>query len=94
MAVSGVHYQSTPKFDSLPKHLGKLIINAISINTAYTSRVIVRYLLTYFIRRYFRPALEQNQLEQVCAEPPPAAVKVTLPAFAAERQRLLRLRCC
>jgi len=40
--VSGVHHKSTPSFEKLPRRLGELIVNAISINTAYTSRVIVR----------------------------------------------------
>ena len=39
--VGGQHYKSIPKYDSLPPLAANLAINAISINSAYTSRVMV-----------------------------------------------------
>jgi len=42
VTVSGEHHKSTPSFEKLPRHLGQLMVKAISVNTAYTSRVIVR----------------------------------------------------
>jgi Cation transport ATPase len=34
--------KTTPKFSSLPSNVGNLIVQAISINSAYTSRIMVR----------------------------------------------------
>lgn len=33
-------HKTTPKFESLPHAVGDLLVNAISINSAYTSRVL------------------------------------------------------
>ncbi|XP_066962012.1 plasma membrane calcium-transporting ATPase 2 isoform X3 [Macrobrachium rosenbergii] len=38
--VCGEDYKTTPKYDSLPHHVADLIVHAISINSAYTSRVL------------------------------------------------------
>lgn len=40
--VGGQHYKSIPKYDSLPPQVANLTIQAISINSAYTSRILVR----------------------------------------------------
>ncbi|KAF2364516.1 P-type ATPase subfamily IIB [Trinorchestia longiramus] len=37
--MSGVHHKSTPRYDDLNQHLAELLVAAISINSAYTSRV-------------------------------------------------------
>lgn len=42
--VGGQHYKSIPKYDSLPPLVANLAIQAISINSAYTSRILVRRL--------------------------------------------------
>lgn len=34
--------KTTPKFNSLPSNVGNLIVQSISINSAYTSRIMVR----------------------------------------------------
>lgn len=39
--VAGVHYKTVPKYDSLPPMVAKLGIEAVSINSAYTSRILV-----------------------------------------------------
>ncbi|XP_046653831.1 plasma membrane calcium-transporting ATPase 2-like isoform X2 [Daphnia pulicaria] len=38
--VGGQHYKSIPKYDSLPPQVANLAIQAISINSAYTSRIL------------------------------------------------------
>lgn len=40
--VGGQHYKSIPKYDSLPPLVANLAIQSISINSAYTSRILVR----------------------------------------------------
>ncbi len=39
--IGGVHYKSTPKFETLPSSVASLLIDAISYNSAYTTRVMV-----------------------------------------------------
>ncbi len=39
--VAGVHYKSVPKYDVLPPQVAALIVQGISINSAYTSRIMV-----------------------------------------------------
>ena len=38
--IAGVHYKTIPKYDSLPPQVASLCIHAISINSAYTSRIM------------------------------------------------------
>jgi len=38
--IAGVHYKTIPKYDSLPPLVASLCIHAISINSAYTSRIM------------------------------------------------------
>jgi Ca2+ transporting ATPase len=38
--IGGVHYKSTPKFETLPSSVASLLIDAISFNSAYTTRVM------------------------------------------------------
>lgn len=38
--ISGEDYKTTPKYESLPHNVADLILHAISINSAYTSRVL------------------------------------------------------
>ena len=45
--VGGQHYKSIPKYDSLPPQVANLAIQAISINSAYTSRILVRSYFGY-----------------------------------------------
>ncbi|GFX30496.1 plasma membrane calcium-transporting ATPase 3 [Trichonephila clavipes] len=40
--ICNVHYKSIPKYASLPPEVASLIVDAISINSAYTSRIMVR----------------------------------------------------
>lgn len=37
----GTHFKVTPKFENLPSHVADLLVTGISINSAYTSRVMV-----------------------------------------------------
>ena len=39
--VCGIHYKNSPKFDMLPSHVAQLIVDSISINSAYTTRLMV-----------------------------------------------------
>lgn len=39
--ICGIHYKSIPKYDSLPPPVANLAIQAVSINSAYTSRILV-----------------------------------------------------
>jgi len=34
-------YKKTPRFDEIPSLIGQLLISAISINSGYTSRIVV-----------------------------------------------------
>ncbi|KAK4018212.1 hypothetical protein OUZ56_000280 [Daphnia magna] len=38
--IGGQHYKSIPKYDSLPPQVANLALHAISINSAYTSRIL------------------------------------------------------
>lgn len=40
--IGGQFYKSIPKYDSLPPQVASLAIQAISINSAYTSRILVK----------------------------------------------------
>ena len=39
--VCGIHYKNTPKFQMIPLNVGQLIIDSISINCAYSTRLMV-----------------------------------------------------
>lgn len=39
--VAGHRYKEIPKYDDLPKDVADLVIEGISINSAYTTRIIV-----------------------------------------------------
>lgn len=39
--VCGVHYKSIPKYETLPKSMVNILIDAISYNSAYTTRIMV-----------------------------------------------------
>ena len=39
--ICGVHYKNTPKFDMLPLHVAQLIVDSISINCSYTTKLMV-----------------------------------------------------
>jgi P-type E1-E2 ATPase len=39
--ICGVHYKNTPKFETLPSFVGPILIDSISYNSAYTTRVMV-----------------------------------------------------
>lgn len=38
----------TPKFTDIPSHVGNMLIQGISVNSAYTSRLMVRSILSFF----------------------------------------------
>ncbi|XP_022652986.1 plasma membrane calcium-transporting ATPase 2-like isoform X4 [Varroa destructor] len=38
--VGGVHYKSTPKYSDLPQAAAEKIVNGISVNSAYTTRIM------------------------------------------------------
>ena len=42
--IGGTIYRTIPKYEALPPHLASTIIQGIAINSAYTSRVLVRAL--------------------------------------------------
>lgn len=37
----------TPKFSDIPSHVGNMLIQGISVNSAYTSRLMVDYLFVF-----------------------------------------------
>lgn len=39
----------TPKFTDIPSHVGNMLIQGISVNSAYTSRLMVRSILSFFL---------------------------------------------
>lgn len=39
--ICGVHYKNSPKFESLPSSVASVLVDAISLNSAYTTRVMV-----------------------------------------------------
>lgn len=41
--VGGQHHKSIPEYDSLPPQVADLAIQAISINSAYTSCILVKF---------------------------------------------------
>lgn len=46
----------TPKFTDIPSHVGNMLIQGISVNSAYTSRLMVRHIslsLRLFLTFYF-----------------------------------------
>lgn len=58
--ICGNHYKTEmPKFNSLPQPMGRLLVDSISINSAYTTRLMVSYsaysiiLCVNFIVTYF-----------------------------------------
>lgn len=40
--VSGIHYKTQPKFELLPQNMAQILVDAISLNSAYTTRLMVR----------------------------------------------------
>lgn len=40
----GVHYKRIPKYEHLPANVASIIIEAISYNSAYTTRIMVMFL--------------------------------------------------
>ena len=40
--VSGIHYKTQPKFEALPQNMAQILVDAISFNSAYTTRLMVR----------------------------------------------------
>lgn len=39
--VCAIHYKNTTIFQMLPSHVGQLIVDSISINSAYSTRLMV-----------------------------------------------------
>ena len=50
--IGGHHYKTIPRYEQLPSQVAALTIPAIAINSAYTSCIMVRYLMViiYSIR--------------------------------------------
>lgn len=38
--VCGTHYKTTPKFEQLPSNMSQILVDAISLNSAYTTRLM------------------------------------------------------
>lgn len=47
--VCGVHYKSIPKYEALPKSMVNILIDGISYNSAYTTRIMVGFIFHFFI---------------------------------------------
>lgn len=43
----------TPKFSDIPPHVGNVIVQGIAVNSAYTSRIMVRVYLKEYCYNYF-----------------------------------------
>ena len=39
--VGGIHYKTQPKFANLPSNMAQILVDAISLNSAYTTRLMV-----------------------------------------------------
>lgn len=39
--IAGVIHKTVPKYDGLPSHVAPIIVDCISLNSAYTTRVLV-----------------------------------------------------
>lgn len=42
--IAGVHYKDQPRFEQLPQNMAQILVDAISLNSAYTTRLLVRKL--------------------------------------------------
>jgi len=49
--VCGVHHMKCPRYKDLNPNVADILIHAIAINSAYTSRVLVRLQLMIFMNR-------------------------------------------
>ena len=41
----GVHHKTIPKYEQLPANVGDIVVTAISVNSGYTSRVLVSLII-------------------------------------------------
>jgi len=39
--INGIHYKTSPKFEILNENIAQIIVDAISINTSYSTQIIV-----------------------------------------------------
>ena len=39
--ICGIHYKNPPKYESLPSSVAFILVDAIALNSAYTTRVMV-----------------------------------------------------
>lgn len=47
--VAGVFHKTQPKFEQLPANVGQVLVDAISLNSAYTTRLMVCVCLYIYI---------------------------------------------
>lgn len=46
--ICGVHHKKSPKFEQLPQNMAQILVDAISINSAYTTRIMVSKWSSFF----------------------------------------------
>lgn len=52
----------TPKFSDIPSHVGNMLIQGVSVNSAYTSRLMVSNTHLVIVHLIFRPILFSLQI--------------------------------
>ena len=60
---AGAHYSTTPSFSSINPEVGQLVVESVSINSGYTSKVLVSPQHFFFLFLFcFDSALDENWL--------------------------------